>query len=103
MLAPYASGGRAKPKMCTGDATAGPNCGNDKPKLYCEEAKRLLDAFGEAIQELVTLHEAQFHAIVEGDSAANRFDLLIHDANEKKQNAKYAYMHHLELHGCSLS
>ena len=87
--------------MSTGDATADPNYGKEKPKLYCAEAKRLLDVFGEAVQELVHLHEAQFHAIVEGDSSANRFDLLIHDTNEKKQNAKYAYMHHLELHGCS--
>src|SRR5205809_7414613 len=97
MLASYPSGGRAKPKMCTGDATADPNCGNDKPKLYCVEAKRLLDAFGEAIQELVTLHQAQFHAMVEGDSAANRFDLLIHDDNLIKQNANYAYIDHLDL------
>jgi hypothetical protein len=87
--------------MCTGDATAGPNCCRDKPQVYCEEARHLLDAFGETVQALVKLHEQQFLAIVEGDSTANRFDLLIHDANEKKQNAKYAYMTHLELHGCS--
>jgi hypothetical protein len=26
---------------------------------------------------------------------------LIHEANEKKQNAKYAYLSHLHRHGCS--
>ena len=75
----------------------------DTPQIFCGEAKRLLDAFGVTIQALVKLHEQQFLAIVEGDSSANRFDLLIHDANEKKQNAKYAYLNHLELHGCSLT
>ena len=70
-------------------------------QYYCEEAKRLLDAFGQAVQELVLLHEQQFRAVVEGDQTANRFDLLIHEANEHKLNAKYAYMRHLEEHGCS--
>jgi hypothetical protein len=69
--------------------------------LYCEEARRLLEAFGETVQELVKLHEQQFLAIVDGDSDAGRFDLLIHYANEKKLNSKYAYLHHVETHGCS--
>lgn len=68
---------------------------------FCGEAKRLLDVFGSAAQELIKLHEQQIMAVVEGDLDANRFDILIHSANEKKQNAKYAYMGHLEQHGCS--
>jgi hypothetical protein len=62
----------------------------------CNEAQRLLEAFGETVQELVKLHEQQFLAILDGDSDASRFDLLIHYANEKKQNAKYAYLQGLE-------
>jgi hypothetical protein len=69
--------------------------------IYCEQRRQLLDAFGAAVQDLVKLHEQQFLSVVEGDLTANRFDLLIHAANEKKQNAKYAYMAHLEQHGCS--
>ncbi len=69
--------------------------------LHCETAKRLLDAFGEAVKTVLTLHEEQFLAIVGGDSDANRFDLLIHEALEHKQNAKYAYLNHIETHGCS--
>ena len=72
-----------------------------KAQLICAEAVRLLDLFGEAVQELVALHEQQFSAVVAGDMSANRFDLLIHDANERKRNAKYLYMAHLERHGCS--
>ncbi len=67
----------------------------------CTENVRLLDAFGRAVQELMRLHEQQFQAIVAGDSDANRFDLLIHEAGDRKQNAKYAYMSHVENHGCA--
>jgi hypothetical protein len=67
----------------------------------CAEQRHLLDMFGEAVQELMLLHEQQFLAIVAGDLESHRFDLLIHMANEKKQQAKYAYLHHVETHGCS--
>ncbi len=85
----------------------GPNGAPEKPaairsdKHGCEEHKRLLDEFGETVQELLRLHEQQFQAIVEGDSESYRFDVLIHMANEKKQTAKYAYLRHVEAHGCS--
>ena len=69
--------------------------------VYCEGAKLLLDAFAQAVRNVTLLHEQQFRTIVEGDPEAGRFDLLIHEALEQKQNAKYAYMNHLESHGCS--
>jgi hypothetical protein len=68
---------------------------------YCEEARSLLDEFAEAVRDLVQLHELQFQAIVEGDPDCGRFDVLIHMANEKKMDAKYSYIRHLEEHGCS--
>jgi len=67
----------------------------------CEEHNNLLDAFGVAVRELLRLHEQQIQAIVEGDIECNRYDLLIHMANEEKQLAKYAYLRHVESHGCS--
>ena len=67
----------------------------------CGEQRRLLDTFGEAVQGLLLLHEQQFLAIVAGDLESHRFDLLIHMANERKQQAKYAYLQHVETHGCS--
>ncbi len=69
--------------------------------LVCEEQRHLLDEFGAAVQELLLLHEHQFLAIVQGDTECNRFDLLIHMASEKKAHAKYAYLRHVESHGCS--
>ena len=69
--------------------------------LYCEEAKYLLGAFGEAVQDLIRLHQEQFQSILGGDFDSARFDDLIHMANERKQEAKYAYLKHLETHRCS--
>jgi hypothetical protein len=69
--------------------------------LYCQEAKELLDAFGQTVQVLIKLHEEQFQSVVGGDLDSTRFDDLIHMANERKHEAKYAYLHHLETHGCS--
>ena len=67
----------------------------------CEEHNRLLEDFGVAVRELLELHEQQYLAIVDGDDDCSRFDVLIHMANEKKQQAKYAYLRHVEAHGCS--
>ena len=69
--------------------------------IYCQEAKELLDAFGESVRALMKLHEEQFHSIVGGDLDSTRFDDLIHMASERKHEAKYAYLNHLETHGCS--
>jgi hypothetical protein len=46
------------------------------------------------------LHERQITALIEGDTDFNRFDRLIHLAAEKKLAAKYAYISHVEAHGC---
>ena len=59
------------------------------------------DAAAETVQALLLLHEQQFQSIVGGDPESDRFDILIHMANERKHDAKYAYLRHLESHGCS--
>jgi len=69
--------------------------------LYCKEAQELLDAFAEVVRELIRLHEEQFQSIVQGEIESTRFDDLIHMANEKKNDAKYTYLRHVEAHGCS--
>jgi hypothetical protein len=70
--------------------------------VFCAERKKLLAAYSQTVRELLQLHQQQFEAIVaEEEDDATRFDVLIHMANEKKQAAKYAYLKHLEIHGCS--
>jgi len=67
----------------------------------CSENRRLLGELGEIVQELILLHEQQFLAIAQGDSDYSRFDILIHMANERKHQAKYTYLNHVETHGCA--
>jgi len=74
---------------------------NTETAAQCEDHVRLMNEFGLAVRELLKLHEQQFQAIVEGDEECARFDILIHMANEQKQMTKYAYLRHMEAHGCS--
>jgi CheY-like chemotaxis protein len=67
----------------------------------CQAHRRLMDEFAASAKELLALHEQQFQAIIDGDADCSRFDLLIHMANERKQQAKYAYLRHVESHGCA--
>ncbi len=66
----------------------------------CQEHDLLMEGFGAAVRELLDLHEQQFRAIVDGDTECSRFDSLIHMANERKQQAKYELIRHIEAHGC---
>ena len=67
---------------------------------FCEEKLRLMEEFLAAATDLVTAHNEQVKALMEDDPDFNRFDLLIHIATEHKRKAKYAYLVHLEQHGC---
>jgi hypothetical protein len=39
----------------------------------CEEFRRLLDAYGTTIKEILHLHEEQFNAVVQGDPDCKPF------------------------------
>jgi hypothetical protein len=69
---------------------------DERIAYYCDEKRRLLEEFGSAAEELISLHTQQLGAILGGDSDCNRFDLLIHMANKRKLQAKYAYLRHVE-------
>jgi hypothetical protein len=45
------------------------------------------------------LQQQQVTDVVNNDDFT-RFDLLLHMAHEKKNQAKYAYLQHVEKHGC---
>ena len=72
-----------------------------KRSILCQECQRLLNEFTEAVHDVIILNERHLLAVVEDDPDPHRFDLLIHAANERKQSAKYAYVHHRETTGCS--
>jgi hypothetical protein len=67
----------------------------------CGECRNLRELFVQAVGEILTLNEFHLLAVLNEEPDPHRFDLLIHAANEKKQNAKYAYLTHRETHGCS--
>ncbi|PWT98606.1 MAG: hypothetical protein C5B51_28890 [Terriglobia bacterium] len=67
---------------------------------FCEERTRLSNEFLRAIHDLNELHAQQTRAVVDGDPDFARFDVLIHMAAEKKQEAKYVLIRHMESHGC---
>ena len=67
---------------------------------YCAEKTRLMNAFLDAIHELVQIQAAQAKALIDGDPDFSRFDAMIHTANEKKDQVKYAWLTHVEHHHC---
>ncbi len=67
---------------------------------FCEEKLRLMEEFLSAATDLVTVHNDQVKALIEDDPDFSRFDLLINDVSERKRRAKYAYLAHIETHGC---
>jgi hypothetical protein len=66
--------------------------------FFCQECRHLLDGFTDAVHEVITLSQRHLLALSQNDPDSHRFDLLIHKANEKKQNAEYAYVSHIEAH-----
>lgn len=72
----------------------------DKQSGRCEEAVRLREALLAAIRDLNGLNTQQMQSLIDEDPDFSRFDLLVHMANEKKDQAKYALLQHLETHRC---
>jgi hypothetical protein len=67
---------------------------------FCEEKNRLMGEFLEALHEMTALQSQQTEAVIENDPDFARFDVLLHLAQEKKENAKYAWIAHVESHNC---
>jgi hypothetical protein len=71
------------------------------PKVaFCEVKQQFVDAFIEAVREMNAIENQQIGAVIEDDPDFSRFDLLLHFAQEKKDSAKYAWIAHVESHGC---
>lgn len=67
---------------------------------FCEERYRLLNEFLSAVREILEIQHQQAEAAACGDTDFVRFDVLLHMAMEKKEQAKYAWMAHVEAHQC---
>jgi hypothetical protein len=69
-------------------------------KALCEEKARFERTFIQAIRDLNAFQKEQVEAILAGDGDSCRFDTLIFMAQENKDLAKYAWLAHVEEHGC---
>lgn len=67
---------------------------------FCEEKQRLVFDFLDAVHGINALQKQQTQAAIEDDQDFSRFDVLLHVAQEKKDTAKYAWIAHVESHGC---
>jgi hypothetical protein len=76
----------------------GKNNGTQTP--FCEEKCRLMEDFLESAHDLIDLQNQQVQAVIEHDPDFSRFDDLIHLAREKKDQAKYALISHIQVHQC---
>jgi hypothetical protein len=66
----------------------------------CEEKQRLIQEFLESNHLLMDLLNEQTKAVINQDPDFARFDDLIHMSREKKDQAKYALIAHIEEHHC---
>jgi hypothetical protein len=74
---------------------------NDLPPTpSCEEKRRLIEEFLESNHVLMNLQNQQTQAVIDQDPEFSRFDDLIHLAREKKDQAKYALIAHVDVHHC---
>ena len=67
---------------------------------FCAEKNRLRNEFLKSIQKLNALHSQQTQAVIAGDPDFSRLDRSIRLAQQKKDDAKYAWMEHVEIHQC---
>jgi len=68
---------------------------------FCEEKQELTDRLLAAIHELTVLHTQQTRAVIDNDQDFPRFDVLLQLAQQRKDNAKYAWIEHVESHRCA--
>ncbi len=67
---------------------------------FCEEKNRLLGEYVRAMRQVVALQNQQTRAVIGGDLDFARFDVLLHMANEAREEAKYALLSHIDAHRC---
>jgi len=67
---------------------------------FCVVKQELVNDFLAAVHDITVLQNEQAQAVIDDDLDFSRFDLLLHFAQEKKDTAKYAWIAHVETHGC---
>ena len=68
--------------------------------FFCAIRQALSQDFLHAAREFIHLQSQQMEAVISGDRDFSRFDDLLHMARERKDNAKYLLIAHIEEHRC---
>ena len=68
--------------------------------FVCARKQQLTTDFTSALRELVQLQSEQIQAVIRNDADFARYDLSIQMAAERKREAKYALLAHMEAHKC---
>ena len=72
----------------------------DPIKHICAQRQALGSVFLDAVRDLNGLVVAQGRALVQGDTALDQFDAALMRARERRDNAKAAFLAHVQAHGC---
>ena len=67
---------------------------------FCVEKVRLSMRFMDAVHAITSLQSQQIDALIAGDKDFGRFDEELGEAVERKDEAKYALLRHIETHKC---
>ncbi len=59
-----------------------------------------MQALGEAISELIALHNTHIRTVIEGNVETENLDLQIKAARVKKREALEAFLEHIREHDC---
>ena len=68
--------------------------------FFCARRQELVDEFVDASRAMADLSALQTQSVIDGDPDFSRFDDLLHMARERKNEAKYALIAHVQEHGC---
>ena len=65
----------------------------------CPERKRLMGELGDALKWMLSIHNRELEAVINGDLSAN-FEAEFERAAELRDHYKQLLAEHIEAHGC---
>ncbi len=66
--------------------------------IDCAECRSLREIYSERLHDVIALRERQLKAVLGEEPDPQRFDIVIHEADAARENAKYAYLAHRTTH-----
>ena len=66
----------------------------------CHEKQRLASVFLQALRSVMHLQNEEASVLLRGAPGLERLDLALQRARERRDEAKLAYMLHVNRHGC---